>query len=228
MKKFTMVVGFWAVGWVNVACSDSSGGEELNDPAGGNSGTSGQATGGYSGVATTGGTAGAVPNGGFAGRTGGTGGTGVTGGASGSSGASGSGGASGTGGSSDGGAGGKTGGKMGNGGFAGSGGFGGAQAGSGGGGRAGNGGSGMSGNGGAGNDCPADEPRMMCGAPGISCDYGDRLCRCNAMTGNWQCFDKADDCPAMPDPGGDCMGGSACSYGNGGLCVCMMREWVCD
>ena len=95
--------------------------------------------------------------------------------------------------------------------------------------RAGNGGGGTGGmSGGAGSGCPANEPRMMCTSPGLACDYGDRVCRCNSTTSNWICFDKADDCPAMPDPDGDCMGGNACSYGNDGLCVCMMRKWTCD
>jgi hypothetical protein len=79
--------------------------------------------------------------------------------------------------------------------------------------------------------CPAAEPMpmTMCPTRGLSCDFGDRVCRCNVNTGNWNCFDENGTCPAMPDPNGDCMGGmTACSYGEGGTCVCVMGNFTCD
>jgi hypothetical protein len=121
------------------------------------------------------------------------------------------------------------------------------------GGTAGGGMSGTSGTGGSGNDggvgaeggmtsggeggggpvmgCPASEPTpmTMCGSRGLSCDFGDRVCRCNLTTGNWQCFDENGNCPGMRDPGGNCMGGgTACSYGEDGTCVCMGGNFTCD
>ena len=69
----------------------------------------------------------------------------------------------------------------------------------------------------------------MCPTRGLSCDFGDRVCRCNVNTGNWNCFDENGTCPAMPDPNGDCMGGmTACSYGADGTCVCVMGTFTCD
>jgi hypothetical protein len=79
--------------------------------------------------------------------------------------------------------------------------------------------------------CPATEPMpmTMCPSRGLSCDFGDRVCRCNVNTGNWNCFDENGTCPAMPEPDGDCMGGmTACSYGEDGTCVCVMGNFTCD
>ncbi|HEX6764073.1 MAG TPA: hypothetical protein VF103_01320, partial [Polyangiaceae bacterium] len=84
---------------------------------------------------------------------------------------------------------------------------------------------------GPGTSCPANEPNAgsNCTTRGLSCDFGDRVCRCATGTGNWQCFDENGDCPAMRDPNGNCMnGGTACSYGEAGTCVCQQGNFTCD
>jgi hypothetical protein len=76
-----------------------------------------------------------------------------------------------------------------------------------------------------------NEPMSMsaCTTRGLSCDFGDTICRCNLNSGNWNCFDQNGDCPAMPDPGGSCTGAqSACSYGTDGTCVCIQGDFTCD
>jgi hypothetical protein len=68
-----------------------------------------------------------------------------------------------------------------------------------------------------------------CGNTYLSCDFGDRICRCNQTTNNWNCFDQNGDCPDMPDDGGDCTGpATACSYGDAGTCVCQQGSFNCD
>jgi hypothetical protein len=92
---------------------------------------------------------------------------------------------------------------------------------------------------GPGMGCPMNQPMGMnlaCTTRGLSCDFGDTVCRCGLMAGTWICNDENPDCPAMPEPGGDCMGmGTACSYGDQGTCLCQnpagpppTTEWVCD
>lgn len=218
MKKY-ILIGFWAsAGLLGFACGDS------DEPSGDSSG----------GASNTGGSAGST-NGGAAGSgaTGGSSGAGVTGGAAGSAGgpmggSAGSGAEGGVG--ADGGVGAEGG--MGDGGETTTGG----SAGSGGGGMGGSAGGG-SGGGGAGSGgapnmgCPMNQPMpmSMCMTRGLSCDFGDTICRCNLGNGNWNCFDQNDDCPAMPDPGGNCTGGqTACSYGNDGTCVCIQGDFTCD
>jgi hypothetical protein len=96
----------------------------------------------------------------------------------------------------------------------------------------GNGGGGIGGTGGAPSmGCPMDQPMpmSMCTTRGLSCDFGDTICRCNVNNGSWNCFDQNEDCPATPDPGGNCMGGqTACSYGADGTCVCVQGDFTCD
>jgi hypothetical protein len=221
MKKF-ILIGFWAsAGFLGFACGDS------DDGSSGTGGTSGTSTGG-SGGATNGGAAGS-------GTTGGSSGAGVTGGAAGNAGSA-TGGSAGSG--ADGGVGAEGGmgeGGMGEGGETTTGG----SAGSGGGGMSGTagGGNGGGGTGGAGAGggpnmaCPMNQPMpmTMCPTRGLSCDFGDTICRCNLNTGNWNCFDQNGNCPAMPNPGGTCTGGqTACSYGTDGTCVCIQGDFTCD
>jgi hypothetical protein len=167
----------------------------------------GGGSGGASGSTATGGTSGSV--------TGGTAGTPATGGASGSA----TGGASGA----------ATGGSTATGGMGGAGNEGGVGA------EGGNGDGGVGAEGGGGPGpgpvCPANEPNVgaNCSTRGLSCDFGDRTCRCSLNTGNWQCYDTNGDCPPMRDPNGNCTGaGTACSYGEAGTCICQQGNFNCD
>lgn len=219
MKKF-IVIGFWAsAGLLGFACGDSDDG---SGGTGGESGTSGAAgsggstNGGASGSGTTGGSSGAGVTGGAAGNAGSA--------TGGSAGSGAEGGVGAEGGMGDGGMG--DGGETTTGGSAGSGGMSGTAGG-------GNGGGAGAGGGGGGPNmaCPMNQPMpmTMCPTRGLSCDFGDTICRCNLNTGSWNCFDQSGNCPAMPNPGGTCMGGqTACSYGTDGTCVCIQGDFTCD
>jgi hypothetical protein len=90
---------------------------------------------------------------------------------------------------------------------------------------------------GPGMGCPMNQPMGgTCTTRGLSCDFGDTVCRCGVMAGTWICSDENPDCPDMPSPGDACMGMmTACSYGDEGTCLCQnpdgpppTTEWVCD
>jgi hypothetical protein len=200
MKNLTLALMFATATLTAAACGDSESDSDGDGNKGGSSGSSG--SGGASGASGTSGSSGT-------GTTGGTAGSAPTGGTAGAP----------TGGTASGG----TSGAAGQGADGGVGAEGGMGA-----------DGGMNGGGdgpGPSADCPGAEPTPATACPtrGLSCDFGDRVCRCNVSTGSWNCFDENGDCPAMPDPNGNCMGGqTACSYGESGTCICAAGNFNCD